>query len=242
VKRVLRRLDRFDGWLAAGEAGLLCALLFGLMAGGLALAIQQHTRGPTAGDISTALLIGGVLCGLGGVVLLGVTRRLRGPEGTRGGRLVLVGVFALLLAGALHLETAVDHLVRATVLWLGLVGAGLATRRRRHITIEILDRILAEGPRRVVAVVTSLVATSLLVFLLLVSLEYVGDARASGEVFVTIHATETQILAWWVKAILPVGLALMAWRFVLIALEAAFVGLPPKDEEADAEAAAEGAA
>ena len=158
---------------------------------------------------------------------------------------MLGGLFLLLMAGALHLDNAVDYLLRSAVLWIGLLGASLAARHRKHITIEALERVLPDRLRRVTAVVIHATGLVILVVLLGVSLEYVGDSREKGEVFFTFRESGTEFREWWAKAILPVGLGLLTWRFALLLLQSVTGAeiLPPEETiEESLESPAGGAA
>ena len=133
---------------------------------------------------------------------------------------MLAGAFLLLVAGAFALSNGLDALMRASVLWIGLLGASLATRWRRHITIEALEKVVPASWKRPAAAAVHLAAAGLLLALLAVSLEYVGESRARSDVLFVHRGTGFGFPTWWAKLILPLGLATMAWRFGLLFGEA----------------------
>ena len=199
--RLLGALRRADAGLAACEAGVLAVFVGGLIAGGLALVVRQNLDGDADGIVSVLLLVGVALLAAAGW--------------KRSGRALLAGVFLMLVAGALHLGADVDYLVRVAVLWIGLLGASLAARGRRHITIEVLTRALPRAARRPADIVVHLTALVLLSILAAVALEYVLDARERGEVFRVFERSGFELPGWWVKSILPFGFVTMAWRSFL---------------------------
>ncbi|MHC4954693.1 MAG: TRAP transporter small permease [Planctomycetota bacterium] len=206
---ILRALRRFDAGLAACEVVLLCLLVAGLIAGGLALVVRQNT------DADTARLLPSGLFAVGLLLLIAAGVR-------RSGRALLAGAFLALLAGQLHLDAAVDYLVRVSVLWIGLVGASLATRENRHITIEALTRALPGRTRGWAGKAVGVAACFILVVLAVVACEYVMDTRARNEIFYIFEGSGFELRGWWVKSILPLGFGVMAWRF--------FLGLFVRDE------------
>ena len=52
----------------------------------------------------------------------------------------------------------IDHFLQTATLWLAFLGASLATHANKHIAIDVLDRLLGKSAKRVIKVVTYLVA------------------------------------------------------------------------------------
>ena len=75
--------------------------------------------------------------------------------------LLLMGMIGLTIVGR-HVWHIASHrlleLAPTVVLWLALVGATLALKRRRHIKIELMVRFLPPHGRRIVEIVTTLFA------------------------------------------------------------------------------------
>ncbi|HEX6927680.1 MAG TPA: TRAP transporter small permease [Gammaproteobacteria bacterium] len=132
---------------------------------------------------------------------------------------LLVGVFAvmLLLGGAQivmrnFFDTGfawIDPILRILVLWICMLGAVTAAREDRHISIDVLSRFapprLLPWVKRVVAFATAVVCALLAWH----SFRFVRDEFAYSDV-------EVAGLPVWVwQSILPLGFALMAWRFLL---------------------------
>lgn len=101
-----------------------------------------------------------------------------------------------------------DALMRALVLWLTMIGAVVATGRLRHIRIDLVERWLAPATvawlRRAMFGATAGVCLIMTwTSLDMVALEYEFQAVAFGDV-----------PNWIVQAIVPLGFAMMAARFL----------------------------
>lgn len=102
-----------------------------------------------------------------------------------------------------------DEALRLMVLWLAVAGAVAASRGDRHINIAVLDRFLRGRASRLkdavihafTAAISGIVAWHGLLFVL-TSHEF-GDVLLGG------------VPAWLLQAVLPVGFALIAYRYGL---------------------------
>jgi C4-dicarboxylate transporter DctQ subunit len=106
-----------------------------------------------------------------------------------------------------------DILLRHLVLWVGFLGASLATRKEKHIKIDILKRIVKEKYVPYIKIIIDSVAIIVCMIL----------AKA-GYVFLLMEKEANTILfenipAWWLQTIIPVGFSLIAFRFFLKMLE-----------------------
>jgi TRAP-type C4-dicarboxylate transport system permease small subunit len=105
-----------------------------------------------------------------------------------------------------------DSLVRILVLWLGLIGAMIASRDHRHIKIDILSRHMTPANQlwlrrftdSITAIVCFIVAWYAFLF---VRIEYQDGMRAFENVPV-----------WMTEAIIPFGFFIIAVRFLLSAV------------------------
>lgn len=104
-----------------------------------------------------------------------------------------------------------DPLLRVMVLWVGLLGAMLATRQNKHIRIDILSRYLPPTWKRFSAVVTELFSSIICGLLAWHSGRFVHYEWMDGtEVF-------SGFPAWLAEVILPFGFAVISLRFLLLA-------------------------
>jgi C4-dicarboxylate transporter DctQ subunit len=106
-----------------------------------------------------------------------------------------------------------DIFLRHLVLWVGFVGASLATREKRHIHIDILSRFV---PKKWMTLIQTLIdVVSILICIVLAKASYVFlsfEIEANTILF-------ENIPAWYFQIILPIGFALIAFRFLLKILE-----------------------
>ncbi|WP_455210966.1 TRAP transporter small permease [Kaarinaea lacus] len=101
-----------------------------------------------------------------------------------------------------------DPLLRIMVLWVALIGALAASRENKHITIDLLTRVMNEKARQITRLFTSLftaVVTGLI-------------AYHSARFLVMEYETQNLVLgipAWIFEAIIPAAFALMAIRYLI---------------------------
>lgn len=102
-----------------------------------------------------------------------------------------------------------DIFLRHLVLWVGFIGASLATREKRHIHIDILSRFV---PKKWMTVIQTLIdIVSILICIVLAKASYVFlsfEIEANTILF-------ENIPSWYFQIILPIGFALIAFRFLL---------------------------
>lgn len=104
-----------------------------------------------------------------------------------------------------------DPLLRILVLWVGLLGAMLATRQNKHIRIDILSRYLPQHWGRYSEFISNLFSAIICALLAWHSGRFVHFEWLDGtEVF-------TGFPAWLAELILPFGFTVITLRFVLLA-------------------------
>ena len=103
----------------------------------------------------------------------------------------------------------IDPLLRVMVLWLGLVGALVATREGKQISVDVLTRVLTPRLSLVGGVMTRAFAGTVSAIIAWYSLLFVIDEWKTG---ITAFAN---VPAWTTEAIIPIGFGLMALRFLL---------------------------
>lgn len=105
-----------------------------------------------------------------------------------------------------------DILLRHLVLWLGFLGATIATGDDRHIKVDFLTKFIPGKLQKIFSIFTSLFAALICYFLLNASVSFIQ---------IGIDPNSTLILnlpTWYFVVIIPVGYGLMAFRFVVVAL------------------------
>jgi len=103
----------------------------------------------------------------------------------------------------------VDILLRHLVLWLGIMGASLATRMNRHIRIEVLTRFLPARHQRLVERGVLLFAAAVSTFLGVAAVDLVRQEQGTGSM------AFGPVPTWMLQLVLPVGFAIVAFRFGL---------------------------
>ncbi len=133
---------------------------------------------------------------------------------------ILVGLLALMIGMSVTqiflrnlFESGIiwsDVLVRILVLWVGLVGAMVASRQGNHITIDLLDRYLPTTAKPIVNFVvelfTALICSVVVYYsLVFVQMEFVDGGTAFAWVPV-----------WVCEAIIPFAFSVIALRYFIL--------------------------
>lgn len=102
-----------------------------------------------------------------------------------------------------------DSFLRNLVLWIGFIGATLATREGKHINIDIVSRWLPALGRNVISFMTHLFSFSVCCLLTYAALKFIKNEFQMGD------RTLLNIPVWIPEMILPITFILMAFRFCL---------------------------
>jgi C4-dicarboxylate transporter DctQ subunit len=102
-----------------------------------------------------------------------------------------------------------DPLLRVLVLWVGLLGALVATRQDKQISVDVLTRILPPGLKRLSTIVTRSFAAIVSAIIAWHSFRFLIDEWNSGA---TAFAS---VPAWLPESILPFGFSIIALRYTL---------------------------
>jgi C4-dicarboxylate transporter, DctQ subunit len=106
-----------------------------------------------------------------------------------------------------------DIFLRHLVLWVGFLGAALATKESKHINIDALSRILSPGLKKVIGFITNLFAAFVCFFLTKASLTFVSFEKESQS---TLFAN---IPTWIFQTIIIFGFGIMMFRFLIHSIE-----------------------
>ncbi len=116
-------------------------------------------------------------------------------------------------AGILWAEPFLRHLV----LWIGFLGASLATQQEKHINIDILTRLAPPKVVNAIHILTNLFAAVVCAVLANAGWTFLLSEQESGDSLFTIGSTEMP--AWWFQSIIPIGFGLMSFRFLIRTIE-----------------------
>jgi TRAP-type C4-dicarboxylate transport system permease small subunit len=100
-----------------------------------------------------------------------------------------------------------DALVRDLVLWVGFIGAAMATREGKHINIDLISRWVPSAGKLVIGGVTHLFSFLICSLLTFATLKFLENESQLGNV------TFLEIPSWIPGLILPISFGLMALRF-----------------------------
>jgi TRAP-type C4-dicarboxylate transport system permease small subunit len=116
-----------------------------------------------------------------------------------------------------------DIFLRHLVLWVGFLGASLATREQKHINIDLFNKLLPEKGKQVSQLVTNLFSVFICLLLTDASWTFVQDEKMMGTILFE------DVRTWYFQIIIPIGFFLMSFRFLFLAL-VNFFGLVKEDE------------
>jgi len=102
-----------------------------------------------------------------------------------------------------------DSLLRNLVLWVGFIGATLATKEGKHINIDIVSRWLPSLGKNIVTLIIHLFSFSICCLLTYAALKFIkNEVQMENMTFLNIPA-------WIPEMILPITFSLMTFRFGL---------------------------
>jgi TRAP-type C4-dicarboxylate transport system permease small subunit len=105
-----------------------------------------------------------------------------------------------------------DVLLRHLVLWIGFLGAALATSGERHINIDILTRYLPKRLKGAVAALSNVFAAVVCFLLFRASLTFIKFEIANN------NTIFSGIPSWYAEIIIPVGYGLLVFHFIVRAI------------------------
>ena len=104
-----------------------------------------------------------------------------------------------------------EVLVRVLVLWVGLIGAMVASRQGNHINIDIMNRYLSGRAKIVVKFVVELFTALICIVVAYYSLQFVQSEFAyGGESF-------AKVPIWLCESIIPFTFMVISLRYFLLA-------------------------
>jgi TRAP-type C4-dicarboxylate transport system permease small subunit len=155
----------------------------------------------------------------------------------RGTALVEDALLVLILAAMVGLATTqivlrnlfdgailwADPMLRVGVLWVGMIGAMVATRSDKQISIDAVSQFLPTRWKARVRVITDLFTAVVSAAVAWSALRLVLDDRAAGGTAVAF------VPVWTCEAILPVAFGVIAFRYLLFAIKHLKMSLAEED-------------
>ena len=106
-----------------------------------------------------------------------------------------------------------DIFLRNLVLWVCFIGASLATREKKHISIDVLSRFLSPQVKKMAFFLVNLVSAAVCGFLASAAWQFMVDERSGGGILFG------NVPTWHFLTIVPVSLCIMGVRFFLHSLD-----------------------
>ena len=103
----------------------------------------------------------------------------------------------------------IDPLLRVLVLWLGLIGATVATRNNKHIRIDLLSKLFSRNSHRLIQSVIGQISAWTCLVIAWFGMDWI---RLDYTEAVTTFAG---IPAWTVEIIVPLAFALIGLRYLV---------------------------
>lgn len=108
-----------------------------------------------------------------------------------------------------------DVFLKHSVLYIGLIGASIATKHEKNVNMDVLGRIVSEKKKNIFAVLTNLfsfIIVSLMVYAsyLFIKAEY--EFNSETVLFFGLQS-------WIAQIIIPITLSVISFRLLLKALE-----------------------
>jgi C4-dicarboxylate transporter, DctQ subunit len=100
-----------------------------------------------------------------------------------------------------------DVFLRHMVLWIGFLGAVIAAGERRHLKIEFISKLVSKKPHKLFLIITNLFAAVVCLFLMQAAAGFVRSEIESASVLIM------NLPTWYFIAILPIGYAVLSFRF-----------------------------
>jgi TRAP-type C4-dicarboxylate transport system permease small subunit len=110
-----------------------------------------------------------------------------------------------------------DALVRNLVLWVGFIGAALATKEGSHINIDVVSQWMPSLGKTVITGITHLFSFLICGLMTFASLKFIkNEVQMANVAFLGIPS-------WIPEIILPITFILMAFRFGLRSIQSFFI-------------------
>lgn len=106
----------------------------------------------------------------------------------------------------------IDPLLRVLVLWLGLIGATVATRNNKHIRIDLLSKLFSRNTHRLIQSVIGQISAWTCLVIAWYGFKWIQMDFEDG---VTSFAG---IPAWMLEVIIPVTFALIGLRYLIMSV------------------------
>lgn len=108
-----------------------------------------------------------------------------------------------------------DLYLRNSVLWIGLIGASLATKGEKHINMDALTRVLSPKVKNIVDIILNFIAAGFSALFATAAYLFVKDEYFNNEG----KTLFLNLPGWVVELIIPIAFAIITFRFLVRAIE-----------------------
>ncbi len=105
-----------------------------------------------------------------------------------------------------------DIFLRHLVLWVGFIGASLATRDGKHINVDVFARYLKSPLKNYVMAFIDLFSATVSWYLLQAAITFVMEEKEYNSIIFN------DVPSWYFQIIIPIGFGLILIRFIISAL------------------------
>ncbi len=105
-----------------------------------------------------------------------------------------------------------DALVRILVLWVGLLGAMVATRNTNHISIDVISRFLPENLKNISQLIVQIFSAIVCAGMTWLSFKFVlSEMEYDMMAFASVPA-------WVCESIIPIAFAVICFRYSILSI------------------------
>jgi C4-dicarboxylate transporter DctQ subunit len=119
-----------------------------------------------------------------------------------------------------------DPFLRHMVLWVGFLGASIATQQEKHINIDLITRYTSARVTNIIRIATNLFASAVCAYLAQAGWTFLLSEMESEGALLTIGSMAFQ--TWWFQIIIPAGFGLMALKFFIRTVEHVIESIRPQ--------------
>ena len=106
----------------------------------------------------------------------------------------------------------IDPLLRVLVLWLGLIGATVATRNNRHIRIDLLTKFFRRNTHRLIQSVIAQISAWTCLVIAWYGFQWIRMDYIDG------LTSFVGVPAWMLEVIIPAAFALSGLRYLILSV------------------------
>lgn len=139
--------------------------------------------------------------------------------------MILLAVLQIILRNFFGMSLVwVEPTLQNAVLWIGLLGAMIASRRDEHIRIDIASRLITQGGQRWLAVCVDAFTAGICGLVAWHSIGFIREEMAYPSM------AFASVPSWLLQMIIPVGFAVMALRYAGLTVLDVLDRRPPMEE------------